>query len=73
MNADHIDALLSYAKHFGKIEKAENASMLSINQCSMELEIDGNSLSIPFDHVLENSEDAHRTLVAMLKEASPKD
>jgi hypothetical protein len=33
----------------------------------MDLEVDGANLSVPFDHVLNDSEDAHRTLVAMLK------
>ena len=38
----------------------------------MELEVDGTSVSIAFDHTLTDSEDAHRTLVAMLR-AMPKE
>jgi putative heme iron utilization protein len=33
----------------------------------MELEVDGATVKIPFDHQLSDSEDAHRTLVAMLR------
>ena len=36
-----------------------------------ELEVDGDVLEIKFDHTLTDSEDAHHTLVAMLK-AMPK-
>ena len=45
--------------------------MLAVNATAMELEVDGQSLRIPFDHTLTDSEDAHRTLVAMLR-AMPK-
>jgi hypothetical protein len=34
---------------------------------AMLLEVDGTQISIKFDHLLSDSEDAHRTLVAMLK------
>jgi hypothetical protein len=37
----------------------------------MELEVDGQNLSIRFDHQLSDSEDAHRTLVAMLRAIAP--
>jgi len=33
----------------------------------MQLEVDGAALEVPFDHTLSDSEDAHRTLVAMLR------
>ena len=33
----------------------------------MLLNVDGSDLHIPFDHALSDSEDAHRTLVAMLR------
>jgi hypothetical protein len=29
--------------------------------------VDGASVEVPFDHTLSDSEDAHRTLVAMLR------
>jgi len=34
---------------------------------AMELEVDGQPVVVPFDHPLSDSEDAHRTLVAMLR------
>jgi len=37
----------------------------------MELEVDGNIVQIKFDHTLSDSEDAHQTLVTMLR-AMPK-
>jgi putative heme iron utilization protein len=33
----------------------------------MELAVDGTTIQIDFDHALTDSEDAHRTLVAMLR------
>jgi hypothetical protein len=41
--------------------------MLAVTPEVMRLEVDGTSLDVPFDHVLSDSEDAHRTLVAMLR------
>jgi hypothetical protein len=38
----------------------------------MRLEVDGTPVEVPFDHSLTDSEDAHRTLVAMLR-ALPQD
>jgi hypothetical protein len=37
----------------------------------MTLEVDGASVQVAFDHTLSDSDDAHRTLVAMLR-AMPK-
>jgi hypothetical protein len=41
--------------------------MLAVRPESMELEVDGQRLDVAFDHTLSDSEDAHRTLVAMLR------
>ena len=57
--------------HYGGIHAPESARMVAVTPNSMELEVDGSSLQIPFDHTLTDSEDAHRTLVAMLR-AMPK-
>jgi putative heme iron utilization protein len=37
----------------------------------LQVEVDGavQTLRIPFDHPLKDSEDAHHTLIAMLKQA----
>ena len=45
--------------------------MVAVSATDMELKVDGQPLRIPFDHTLTDSEDAHRTLVAMLR-AMPK-
>ena len=67
MNKDHNDAVISYAKHYGQIDKIKTATMIRITPESMELEVDGKPLDIRFDHILKDSEDAHKTLVEMLK------
>ena len=67
MNKDHGEAVLAYARHYGGAQQASAARMLRVGPEAMELEVDGANLSVPFDHVLSDSEDAHRTLVAMLK------
>ena len=67
MNDDHTDAVAAYAKHYGGVESPQKARMLSIKSDSMMLEVDGSNIRIPFDHELTDSEDAHRTLVAMLR------
>jgi hypothetical protein len=41
--------------------------MLAVAPEAMRLEVDGAVVEIPFDHTLTDSEDAHRTLVAMLR------
>ena len=67
MNDDHASAVLAYARHYGGLENPVSARMTAVSAQTMELEVDGRSISIPFDHVLTDSEDAHRTLVAMLR------
>jgi putative heme iron utilization protein len=67
MNADHADAVLNYARHYGGIADPRSATMLAVHPHAMELEVDGSKLEIRFDHELSDSEDAHRTLVAMLR------
>ena len=67
MNDDHTDAVAAYAKHYGGVASPQNARMLHIESESMMLEVDGKTIRIPFDHKLTDSEDAHRTLVSMLR------
>ncbi|MCP9841587.1 DUF2470 domain-containing protein [Synechococcus sp. J7-Johnson] len=67
MNKDHGEAVLAYARNYGGAQQASTARMLRVSPEAMDLEVDGANLSVPFDHVLNDSEDAHRTLVAMLK------
>jgi len=46
--------------------------MLAVRPEGMELTADGETLLVPFDHRLSDSEDAHRTLVAMLRSLPPE-
>ncbi len=72
MNDDHAEAVISYARHYGGVIAPQKARMVAVKPDVMELEVDGEMVEIGFDHRLTDSEDAHRTLVTMLK-AMPKD
>ena len=67
MNDDHSDAVLRFAQHYGGISTAQSAAMTAVRPDAMELAVDGTTIQIDFDHALTDSEDAHRTLVAMLR------
>ena len=67
MNKDHQDAVNAYAKYYGKIETFKSAKMTSLSPESIELKIDDQNIEIPFDHVLQDCSDAHKTLVRMIK------
>jgi len=67
MNDDHAEAVLAYARHYGGVEAPQQARMVAVRPEVMELEVDGQRLDVAFDHTLSDSEDAHRTLVAMLR------
>jgi putative heme iron utilization protein len=67
MNRDHSEAVLSYARHYGGRPEAQNAEMLAVRPEGMDLRADGETLVVAFDHLLSDSDDAHRTLVAMLR------
>jgi len=73
MNEDHADAVVLYAKTFGGITDAIAAQMLSIDAQGMDLTAQVNGEDVPvriqFDRVLVDSEDAHQTLIAMVKQA----
>jgi len=73
MNEDHQDALLLYATFFGNAQSAQQAVMQSISPQSMKLlvnsEADPQEIVIPFDHELVDAEDAHQTLIKMVKQA----
>ena len=72
MNEDHAEAVVLYAKAFGGVADASKAQMLSIDAQGMNLTAEVNNETVPvrveFDHVLADAEDAHHTLIAMLKQ-----
>ncbi|BEV36101.1 DUF2470 domain-containing protein [Synechococcus sp. M16CYN] len=67
MNDSHADAVAAYSRYYGGAESPQQVRMLTVEADYMTLEVDGSTLQIPFDHTLKDSEDAHRTLVAMLR------
>lgn len=73
MNEDHADAVVLYAKVFGGEAQAGAAEMLKIDAQGMDLIVHKDGISKPlrigFDHPLQDSEDAHHTLIAMVKQA----
>lgn len=73
MNEDHTEAVLLYAKVYGKTENATTAAMSSIDPEGMNLDVSLNgevvTLRVPFNHVLTDSEDAHQTLIEMVRQA----
>ena len=70
MNNDHKSAVMAFAMHYASPKNVNSAKMVSINPFSMQLKVDGKLISIEFDHTLKDSEDAHQTLVTMLKTLS---
>lgn len=73
MNEDHADAVLLYSRFFGNTPNAESAKMMSIDTGGMNLSVvvNGEAISqrIEFEHQLQDSEDAHQTLITMVKQA----
>ena len=67
MNSDHQDAVILYARNYTNINDPKEAELISISPAYMQLRVDGNNVKIKFDHLLKDSSDAHRTLVAMMK------
>lgn len=73
MNEDHAEAIVLYAKVFGNTPEAETAIMDSIDPQGMNLTANIKGETVPvridFDHSLKDSEDAHQTLITMVKQA----
>ncbi len=67
MNTDHNESVIAYAKHYGRLDVVIAAKMIAITPVSMELNVDGQLIQIPFDHELTDSSDAHKTLVSMAR------
>ncbi|MEY2984822.1 MAG: hypothetical protein RLZZ568_1439 [Cyanobacteriota bacterium] len=73
MNEDHAAAIALYAQVFGQQTDITAAQMQAIDTTGMDLIVhsEGESqvIRIEFDHPLQDSEDAHQTLIAMVKQA----
>jgi len=72
MNEDHTEAVVLYARVFGKTPTAKTAQMLSIDPLGMDLSVETLEQTIPirieFAHQLQDAEDAHHTLIEMVKQ-----
>ncbi len=77
MNEDHHNAIILYAKVFGNLPETETAKMESIDPQGMNLSVlvngETRAVRVPFDHILKDSEDAHHTLIEMVKKARISD
>jgi putative heme iron utilization protein len=77
MNDDHSTAVALYAQAYGGLTEAKTAKMVAIDSQGMDLTAQVNGETIPvriqFDHVLQDSEDAHHTLIAMVKQARSRE
>ncbi len=73
MNQDHAEAIALYARVYGNVPQAEAATMNSIDPQGMNIstQIAGEvvPVRVEFDHTLKDAEDAHHTLIAMIKQA----
>lgn len=73
MNEDHAEAVTLYAKAYGGAEQALAAQMLKIDAQGMDLLVQTEQETLPvrivFGHELKDSEDAHHTLIDMVKQA----
>lgn len=73
MNEDHSEAIALYAKVYGNALQTETAIMDSIDPQGMNISAQIAGQAVPvrveFDHTLKDAEDAHHTLVAMIKQA----
>ena len=73
MNEDHAEAIALYAKAYGNQPNTQTAQLLSIDAQGMNLSIQlqdkTDTLRIEFDHTLTDSEDAHQTLITMVRQA----
>jgi len=69
MNEDHGDAIAGYARRFGGTADVAVASIEAMDAAGMTLAVSlgpgQRSVRIAFDHVLQDTDDARRTLIAM--------
>ena len=77
MNEDHGDALILLAQVYGHQSEVESATLDAIDPHGLNLTVHLTAhqrdqslpLRISFDHELKDAEDAHQTLIAMVKQA----
>lgn len=74
MNDDHADAVAAYARAYGNVANVAAATMVGLDVHEMRLAVDtgeGHIVTrIAFDHVLQDTDDARMTLIAMAQNAA---
>ncbi|WP_034937987.1 DUF2470 domain-containing protein [Gloeocapsa sp. PCC 73106] len=77
MNEDHGDAVKLYAQVLASLDRVESAKMISIDSQGMNLLVKTPETEvttrIEFDHDLVDAQDAHHTLIDLLKQARARD
>ncbi|MBE9163069.1 MULTISPECIES: DUF2470 domain-containing protein [Microcoleaceae] len=73
MNDDHASAVVLYAQAYGGKPEATSAQMLAIDADGMDLTAEVNGETVPvrvkFNRALTDAEDAHHTLIDLVKQA----
>ncbi|MEO0948923.1 MAG: DUF2470 domain-containing protein [Cyanobacteria bacterium J06641_5] len=76
MNDDHAEAVLLYARVYGDRPAAEAARLEAIDPQGMDLTATvggtAETVRVTFERELADSEDAHQTLIAMVRAARAK-
>jgi putative heme iron utilization protein len=77
MNDDHPDAVVAYARHFGRMDPVESARIVAMDAHGITVEVasgtDMSVVSIPYDHELVDGDDGRDTLIAMYMQAAAVD
>ncbi|WP_017326849.1 DUF2470 domain-containing protein [Synechococcus sp. PCC 7336] len=73
MNDDHAEAIALYATVYGGVANVSAAHLEAIDPQGMDITATVNgratSVRVAFDRQLKDSEDAHQTLIAMVRQA----
>jgi putative heme iron utilization protein len=73
MNQNHPASVYWYARTYGDLWDAKDASLVAIDKEGMDLNVqmpDGEKrIRIPFDHLLQDDDDAQNTLIEMSMKA----
>ncbi|MFD2179229.1 DUF2470 domain-containing protein [Veronia pacifica] len=73
MNDDHEDALVLYAHAFVDRKDVTSAKLVDLDRDTITLELaDGERLIVPVTAPIETAGDAHKVLVAMVKQGREK-
>ncbi|RXJ70423.1 heme iron utilization protein [Veronia nyctiphanis] len=73
MNNDHEDALVLYAHAFMNRKDVASAKLVDLDRDTITLQVENDErLIVPVTAPIETAEDAHKVLVAMVKQGREK-